>query len=323
MSDKSGLVIGLFVGIGTAVIGGIHFDIFGKIKHFFFPFKLNEQEEQILFNFLDKKFEIIRNNLNELLSKLIEGKDFLNEIGNKIKSLKSNEKNIKQLLLSPKKIFLLGETGVGKSTLINCLEEKTLTQEAQVMAPTTMEYKEYESEKYKNFIFCDTRGLETSNLEVIIDYNIKCIKENSKDLNFYLFWYLTGSTGNFQDSDVNYIKSIKKALKKEITIFFVITKSADEKDKERLDKTLKEYFPSDKNSPIFPIYARGTKRIRTYGLDELMTETKNFFEKVILKKIFKYIYTDENKYQESLKKRLNESNDSNIREIFHIIFKLL
>ena len=42
-------------------------------------------------------------------------------------------------------------------------------------------------------------------------------------------------------------------------------------------------------------------------------------KKVILKKIFKYIYTDENKYQESLKKRLNESNDSNIREIFHII----
>ena len=318
MSDVIKIAIPCLLAFGSVGAGIVGF-FYDEIKQFCFPFKLKKEEEQILFNFLEKKFEIIRKDLNELLSNLIKGNDFLNKLKNKIKILTSKEKNIQELLSSPKKIFLLGETGVGKSTLINCLEGKTLAQEAKVMAPTTMEYKEYKSEKYKNYIFCDTRGIEASKVKKIIDFNIKSIKEKTKDLNFCLFWYLTGSTGSFQDSDVNYIKSIKQSLKKKIDIFFVITRSADdEEDKKRLDKTLKEYFPYNKNSQIFPVYARGTKRIPSYGLDDLMTETKNFFGKVILKYIFKYIYNDGNKYQELLKKRLDEPNN-NIREIFHIV----
>ena len=200
-----------------------------------------------------------------------------------------------------KKIFILGHTGVGKSTLINCIEgNETLAPVAKVSAPTTMEFKEYISEKHKNYIFCDTRGIETKNASEIEQFNIKNILEHSKGLNSYLFWYLIGSSDNFQDSDAEYIKLIEKSLNGKMHLFFVITKSIEEdQEKKRLEVAVKEHFPYYKSIQIFPVLARGTKRTPSFGLDELMEATERFFKKdILLKEVFKYIYEDNNKFNE-------------------------
>lgn len=82
----------------------------------------------------------------------------------------------------------------------------------------------------------------------------------------------------------------------EIPLFFVVTKSVDEdKERDNLDKAIKEHFPYSRNIQIFPLLARSSKRNASFGLDELMNETKNFFEKKKLTEIFKYIYKNKEK----------------------------
>ena len=265
----------------------------------------------------------MKNDLTNLSINLIKDKEFMKKLSEKIRNLYSSKNiDINKALSEQKKIYILGETGVGKSTLINCLEEEQLAREAKISVPTTLEYKEYISKKYKNYIFCDTRGIETKNYLKIVKFNIKKILENSVGLNSYLFWYLKGSSSNFQDSDVNYIKSIQKSLNGKMPLFLVITKSVDEdKEKESFDKVVKEYFPCIKNIPILPLLARGGERNPSFGLNELMNETQNYFKKdVILNEIFKHIYINDDKFNELF---LNLLNDSKIEKLFHIILNYI
>lgn len=262
-------------------------DCFNNILKFFkyiFRIKFEKKEIKIILNYLEKKYqEGIMDDLSKLSGDLIRDKPFINELSQKIRTF--SQKRLKK-----QKIFLLGETGVGKSTLINCIEEKLLAPESIVDAPTTMQYKEYESEKYQNFIFCDTRGIEKNNIKEIEKDNIDIILNNIKDYS-YLFWFLKGSSSNFQDTDAKFIKSMEKELNGNMPFFFVITKSTDEvEDKRKLNETIKEYFPYKKNIPIFPLYARGTIRMQSFGVKELMDETKNFFGKIIIEEAFKDIY---------------------------------
>ena len=93
--------------------------------------------------------------------------------------------------------------------------------------------------------------------------------------------------------------------------FFVITKSTDdEDDKKKLEESLKHYFPEELNIPIFPVFARGTKIIASYGLDKLMNESVNFFKKNAIEKFFEKIY---------IKDEFNEK--SSIKDLFDLYLK--
>ena len=101
-------------------------------------------------------------------------------------------------------------------------------------------------------------------------------------------------------------------------IFFIITKSTDdEEDKKKLEKPLIEHFPYKKYMPIIPIYARGTKIVASYGLDELMNETQNYFKKnIILAKAFDEIYKADEKYQQYI---IELENSSSYKELLILI----
>ena len=90
-----------------------------------------------------------------------------------------------------------------------------------------MNYTEYESEKYQNYIFCDTRGIEKNNIYEIEKEIINIISDNISD-SFYLFWFLKGSLSNFQSTDAKFIKNLEEILNTNIPLFFIITKSTDE-----------------------------------------------------------------------------------------------
>ena len=118
----------------------------------------------------------MKNKLN-ILSKILikNNKDFFKKIVEKI----NKDEDLQKILSKKKNIILLGHTQVGKSTLINCIENKIISQEAKNNAPTTMEFKGYNSSIYKNFVFYDTRGIENKNISEIEDENINEI--NIKD----------------------------------------------------------------------------------------------------------------------------------------------
>ena len=158
--------------------------------NFFFPFEFKDKDKIIIFKFLILKFNDIIKDLVELSTKLIEkNKELLNKLLDKIKTLKK-DKDLEKILSEKKKIIILGNTGVGKSTLINCIEKKIIAKEAIISAPTTMEYINYVSTNYNNLEFCDTRGLEKSKLSEIEKYNIEKILEDLKQQNSFLFWYV-------------------------------------------------------------------------------------------------------------------------------------
>lgn len=289
-------------------------DLFNFLSEAFnnlFSFKFGELEIKLIYQHLLRLYPNLKEDLSTLSSHLIEHKEFLEILRKKIEALISKNKELQKTLSEPKKIILLGDSGAGKSTLINCLDDTIKANEAKVSAPTTMEYSEYKSSKFKDYIFCDTRGLEPAKLKEINNYNIKKINESIKSCHSYIFWFLKPSTSNFQDSDVNYIKSLENSLKgKPMPMIFIIPRCMDdEEDKKKLEISLREHFPYKKYMPIFPVLARGTKKFTSYGLDELMNETQNFFKKnIILKNAFKEIYKVDEKYQKNFEKFENSSS---------------
>ena len=326
LAIPTGIAILSFLGLFIYDKGMDAFEIVANsLKNFLFCLKFEEREKLIISKYLESRYRNLRNDLRYLARDLIDnqkGKKCLDKISEKIKKVISNNKNLEIFLSGKKKVFILGETGVGKSTLINCIEgNDKLAPEAKVGAPTTMEFKEYISEKHKNYIFCDTRGIETKNISEIEKLNIKNILEHSKGLNSYLFWYLKGASSNFQDSDAEYIKSIEKSLNGKMPLFFVITKSIDEEEeKKRLEIAVKEHFPYNKTIKIFPVLARGNKRTQAFGLDELMKGTEMFFKDILLKEVFKYIYKDDKKYNELYLSYLKKSY---IEDLFYLILNYI
>ena len=322
------LIATITIGVGSCLVAGgkyilenrksIYKFLIHSFNKIFSSSIFKENEINIITKYLEEKYlNEIKPDLNILFPLIIENKKLLTKLADDVKKL-SLKKNFKE---EKKRIFLLGETGVGKSTLINCIEDKILAIEAKTDAPTTMEYKEYESQKYKSYIFCDTRGMEKIKNSEIEKNNIKTIIEKIKGLgsNSYLFWYLKGSSQNFQDLDTKFIKSIEKSLNRKIPLFFIITRSVDEdKEKIRLSKAVKEYFPYTNEIQIFPVMARGSKRVQSFGLDELMSESQNYFQNYIIDEVLNDKYKENDKdYDEILKSSIN--NNSSIEKILSII----
>lgn len=145
--------------------------------------------------------------------------------------------------------------------------------------------------------------------------------ENIKGKNFYLFWYLIAFNDNFQESDAKYIKSIQKSFNNNMSLFFIITRTSEpEEEKSNLEDVIKEFFPDNKNIQVFPVLARGPKKNpeETYGLTELMNETKKFFNNIIIKDFFRYIYQEDKKFDEQFSNLLNKSS---IEKLFILILK--
>ena len=142
-------------------------------------------------------------------------------------------------------IFILGKTGVGKSSLINTVFGQEVAKVGEGK-PVTQEIQEYRSPKYPLTIY-DSKGLELEESKKIKEEIISFIqnKNSSENPNDYihLVWLCIARLGaRFEDAEINLAKELTKLPA--VGVIVVLTKCDSPNDpntKEFLEKA-KEAF---------------------------------------------------------------------------------
>ena len=266
-------------------------EIFLKNKHNYF------------FNILSRNYGnkfVFNNNLSAIIGKnekLIYTKKLENIIYGQTNYYKSQKDLLKIDYLS---IIITGKSGVGKSTLINCLLKEELAKESMPKIGTK------EARPYKNGIIpflklIDTRGVELiqkyGNENILSDVtNIiqnPYIVSNNADLtyndNIQCMWYCVTSKA-LDNQDITFVKSLQER-DKNLIIIIVFTRSSDLDKIESMEKDVKAKFG---DIPFHHLLARdiidedtGEIIVPSYGLKELIYKTINEYKKKLDCKITK------------------------------------
>jgi uncharacterized protein (DUF697 family)/GTPase SAR1 family protein len=187
-------------------------------------------------------------------------------------------------------VLLIGNSGVGKSTLINSILGERLADTGVGIEGVTKDVRVYEKEGIP-FRLIDTAGLEPSYLKQrktineIKKWSAKSAKEGYKNNQVNFIWFCVDGT-----SKKLFIETIKRLSKsvsiwKTVPIIIVITKSYSQIEKEENIKMVKEAFERQKHfsknlKGIIPVVA-DTYQINEEifvapeGIDELIDLTNS------------------------------------------------
>ena len=180
-------------------------------------------------------------------------------------------------------ILLSGQTGVGKSTLINSVFRAPLAAEG-VGKPVTKHVQCYQVEGVPVTIY-DTPGIELgqSKKEVVREYK-KTIKDSLNrplEEHVHIAWYcMSAETPRVQDYDVDVIK----ALAEEVPVLLVLTQCVDDERAQALEAAL-----AAENLPIHgpPLRTLARERrvagqtIPPKGLEELVERTHEILPEAV------------------------------------------
>ena len=236
---------------------------------------IQEIIEQNFNRYLDNvKFEM-ENEINNILNK----EDFCNYFKEKIKNLsetiiKDYSKKIKHL-----NIYLIGKSGIGKSTLINKIIGKNEAPTG-VGRPITQFTKSYES---NNIRLWDTKGIEMSeyNLKKVIEETKTLIKKNAENNNpdeyIHCIWYcINGSRfEEIEEYSIEELANVYDDSSLPIVIVYTHTTS-----KKMFDK-MKNFIKSNKKLEkieILSVLAEDDigvdgRTIKSFGIKELLQKT--------------------------------------------------
>lgn len=136
-------------------------------------------------------------------------------------------------------ILIIGQTGVGKSTLINAIFRKPLAA-AGTGRPVTKVIEKYEDPDVPVTLY-DTKGVELgdSKKRVIRDFKHEIAKRRKgpPEEHIHLLWYcMDAGQARVQDYDVD----IMKALAEEVPVILVFTQVIDDERADALEKTVLE-----------------------------------------------------------------------------------
>ena len=302
-------------------------DSFQNKKAEYEKYKLTE----IINNF--KKNNFCSNQSHKLESFIIEQiNNIFTNLNDKIeskikKSYSENLNDIKNNRKKKNRIILIGKTGVGKSTLINGIFGAELA-ETGFGRPITMDEKpkKYEDSLHQDIILYDSRGIEIDpNYDVDINYNkIKdFIKEQfEKNEPLDAIWYCITGT-RIEESEINLIKKLRALYKdNSLSSIIVYTQSVFEDDFNKM----KDYLINsiDNQLIIHNVLAKmkkiDGKIIKSFGLDELLSKTKNLIESHSnLVMISTAKATTEKKLEDIINTKLNISNNIQFNQILEKI----
>lgn len=175
-------------------------------------------------------------------------------------------------------ILIIGQTGVGKSTLINAIFRKPLAK-AGTGRPVTKVIQKFEDPDVPVTLY-DTKGVELgdSKNRVIRDFKkeISRSRKGPPEDHLHLLWYcMDAGQTRVQDYDVDIIR----ALSEEIPVILVMTQVIDDERADELERTVLD--------PELDLELEGGKAVRTLaqerrigrqtlpvrGLDELVCRT--------------------------------------------------
>ena len=154
-------------------------------------------------------------------------KDFIDD-----KISNSKDENIKKNI-SSFNIIILGNTGVGKSTLLNTVLKEKLAKTDLCDARTMGVPKPYQSEKAKGIRIWDSKGIENGKYNLETAFNdIKntiesLIKENDPDKFIHCFWYCICSN-RFTEEEINNLKKCYDSYIEKLPIIVVFTQSKNQ-----------------------------------------------------------------------------------------------
>ena len=161
-------------------------------------------------------------------------------------------------------ILVLGQTGVGKSTLINSVLKLPAEEEAQTGTgkPITQGIKDYESSSVKGLRLWDSRGIELK------DYGIDAVEKSTYELIqkqislkdpdqfIHCIWYCV-SGDRIQDSERDLLLRLMNTYQDSILpIIVVYTKSTESEKAKQMSKTINEMFSGDKKVDVVPVLAK-------------------------------------------------------------------
>ena len=191
--------------------------------------------------------------------------------------------------------ILLGDTGVGKSTLLNKIlelnpEDNGAYVNPDFADPTTMEFKKYRNETKKGIELIDSRGIESND-----NYNAKhfignftnyfeTIRDESNSNFIYGILFIC-ETDSFSEIDI--LKYLKRICNNKIPLKLLYTKEKNDAQAKRINNTIKS-----KIDDIKPYFLKTTSNSDyEKNLNDFL---KEFFEELNeekLKDIYQYYYS--------------------------------
>ena len=252
--------------------------------------------------------EEIKNKISQLIYENIKfeniNDDFIYEIVKKEKFIKNvrefiedkfsnlNDDNL-NIKISSFNIIIVGNTGVGKSTLLNTVLKEQLAKTQIGDACTMGVPKPYESEKAKGIRIWDSRGIENGkyNLEAAfsdIKNTIDClIKENDPDKFIHCIWYCVKSN-RFIEDEIENLNNYYNSYIEKLPIIIIFTRSENQFETDQMMEIIKTKLEnikklngfqekSENDIKILKVLAQDYKTdlgvIKSFGIHNLMEQT--------------------------------------------------
>ena len=221
-----------------------------------------------------------------LLGKIMDFENIKKAKETKINEVYSNfEKNSEEN--KKYKILLIGKTGVGKSTLINSIFGKELSEEGLGEVCTKFEIPQpFTNESEPSLVLYDSRGIEVDeeNAEEALVEKIQNFVENNKNdeqNRIDCIWYcFTGE--RLENDEIKILEKLKDIYYGNFPFIMVYTKSISKEDEIENKEVIEELL--DENALFIPIVAkdirmRNKKIIKKFGLNELIKTSKKEIDK--------------------------------------------
>jgi hypothetical protein len=237
------------------------------------------------------KFENIN---DDFIYKIVKKEKFIKNarefIEDKFSNLNDDNLNIK---ISSFNIIIVGNTGVGKSTLLNTVLKEQLAKTAFGDACTMGVPKPYESEKAKGIRIWDSRGIENgkynlqtafNDIKNTIDY---LINENDPDKFIHCIWYCVRSN-RFTDEEEENLNNYYNSYIEKLPIIVILTQSENQSYTDEMMKNIKNklenikklngfHEKSENDIKILKVLAQDFKNdlgvIKSFGIHNLMEQT--------------------------------------------------
>ena len=225
------------------------------------------------------------------ISKIIGSQDtskiYKEKIKNEFKKIEENDESFRIEYLS---IIVIGKSGVGKSTLINCMLKEKLSKEG-IGDRITTENSLYYNKKIPFLRLIDTVGIELNpeyTPKKILEDTLKYIRDEkskeNQDYNNYIYciWYCV-KDNVIEDKEIEIINNLKNEMSN-LPLIVINTFKIEKEENSLLKQKILENCPNIKFTQLL---ARSTdKDCLSYGLDDLLDITLNSYNNALNGDIF-------------------------------------